>query len=122
MNNIKITYTKYMDNTNKVFEKFKKEDIPIIEPVEQKSTHYDFKEYMDRKIKESKENELKKEMDKSNFMNKDSLCNHNPNDPNNTLQFNSIRKMVVPNRKNAFCKVCKKVFSFIEENGIMREE
>lgn len=117
-NNIKITYTKYMDNINKVFEKLKKENIPIIEPVEQKSTHYDFKEYMDRKLKEGN---LKENMNKRNMVN-DSFCNHNPNDINNTLQFNSIRKMTVPNKLTAFCKECKQVFSFIEENGILKED
>lgn len=125
-NNIKITYTKYMDNTNRVFEKFKKEDIPIIEPVEQKTTHYDFKEYMDKKVKENKESKLKESELKENMNKKnmaiDRFCNHNPNDSNNTLQFNSVRKMTVPNRLTAFCKECKQVFSFIEENGIMRKE
>lgn len=119
-NNIKITYTKYFDNTNKVFEKFTKEDIPIIEPVEPKSTHYDFKEYIDKKVKESKlkESTLKESKNKKNMV-EDRFCNHNPNDPNNTLQFSSVRKMTVPNRLTAFCKECKQCFSFIEENGII---
>lgn len=127
-NNIKITYTKYMDNTNRVFEKFKKEDIPLIEPVEQKTTHYDFKEYMDKKIKKSKESEPKEKISKRDIVVEDytvfadNFCNHNPNDPNNTLQFSPVRKMTVPNKLTAFCKKCKQVFSFIEENGIIREE